>query len=63
MGVVRTEYIASDRNLADLFTKAMKGPEFARILEEIVNFQNSEILGGHMYLSDIVRHNGHENHN
>jgi hypothetical protein len=53
LDIVNTRHVWSDANLADLFTKPLKGPVFQKLVERILNFQNSEILGGHMYLSSF----------
>jgi hypothetical protein len=51
--VLTTQHVWSEDNLADLFTKPLKGPVFRKLVERILNFQNSEILGGHVYLSNF----------
>ena len=53
--VVRTEHVPGGENLADILTKCFKGPKFSQIFERIVNFQKAEILGGHVYLVDLIR--------
>ena len=51
--VVTTEHISKNDQLADILTKPLKGPDFKRVMSRVVNFQNDEILGGHMYLVDL----------
>lgn len=53
--VVTTEHVPGNENLADLFTKCLMGPKFNAIVEKIVNFQRDKILGGHVYLCDLVQ--------
>ena len=43
--IVATQYVDSKNNLADILTKSMKGPDFARLREKIVDFQKTFILG------------------
>ena len=52
--VVKTEHVPGHENLADVFTKCLMGPKFNAIVEKILNFQKTEILGGHVYLCDLV---------
>jgi hypothetical protein len=52
--VVQTEHVPGNENLADVFTKCLMGPKFNAIVEKIVNFQKANILGGHVYLCDLV---------
>ena len=52
--VVKTEHVPGNENLADVFTKCLMGPKFNAIVEKIVNFQKANILGGHVYLCDLV---------
>ena len=53
--VVKTEHVPGHENLADVFTKCLMGPKFNAIVEKILNFQKAEILGGHVYLCDLVQ--------
>lgn len=45
LDIVATQYVDSKNNLADILTKSMKGPDFARLREKIVDFQKTFILG------------------
>jgi len=45
LDIVATQYVDSKSNLADILTKSMKGPDFARTREKIVDFQRTFILG------------------
>ena len=49
--IVKTIHISGEDNLADILTKCLKGPKHSSMVEKTVDFQKSEILGGHMYLS------------
>ena len=51
--IVTTQHISKNDQLADILTKPLKGPDFKRMKNKVVNFQNDEILGGHMYLADL----------
>ena len=46
--------VSSEENLADILTKPMKGPEFVSLREKTVNFQIYNVLGGLMYLVDLI---------
>jgi hypothetical protein len=52
--IVATQYVEGVRNLADIFTKCFMGPAFRRLKKKIVDYQEASILGGHLYLSEIV---------
>jgi hypothetical protein len=54
LNLFTTSHVDTSENLADIFTKPFKGPEFRNLFYRIVNFQHSEILGGHVYLSSLV---------
>ena len=49
--VVATQYVDSKNNLADILTKSMKGPDFAKMRQKIVDYQRTLILGS----SSIVK--------
>ena len=53
LGIVNTVHVCSQNNLADIFTKCLKGPVFASIRDKIANFQIENIVGGHLYLIDL----------
>ena len=53
-GWVTLEKVATQDNLADILTKPMKGPEFTSLREKTVNFQVYNVLGGLVYLSDMI---------
>ena len=55
--VVRTEYVCGEDNLADMFTKCLMGPRFNAMVKRIVNFQQQNIVGGHVYLIDLAVEN------
>ena len=44
--VVATQYVDSRNNLADILTKSMKGPDFAKMRQKIVDYKRTSILGG-----------------
>jgi hypothetical protein len=54
LDIVATQYVEGVRNLADIFTKCFMGPAFQRLKKKIVDYQEASILGGHLYLSEIV---------
>jgi hypothetical protein len=37
-----------------LLTKCFMGPAFSKLKKKIVDYQETSILGGHLYLSEIV---------
>ena len=49
--IVKTIHVSGEDNLADILTKCLKGPKHSSMVEKTVDFQKSEILGGHVYLS------------
>ena len=51
LSIVNIEHVSGEDNLADILTKCLKGPKHASMVNKTVNFQKSEILGGHVYLS------------
>ena len=54
LGKVKTQHVRGEENLADIFTKCLKGPKFQEAVEKIKNFQEAQIIGGHLYLVDLV---------
>jgi hypothetical protein len=55
LDIVTTKYVEASSNLADLFTKCFMGPAFGKLLKKIVDYQETSILGGHLYLSEMCR--------
>ncbi len=43
--IVATQYVDSKNNLADILTKSMKGPDFAKMRQKIVDYQRTSVLG------------------
>jgi hypothetical protein len=54
LDIVATQYVEGSSNLADIFTKCFMGPAFLKLKKKIVDFQEASILGGHLYLVDLV---------
>ena len=44
--VVATQYVDSEENLADILTKGMPGPKFAKMKQKIVDFKGTPSLEG-----------------
>jgi hypothetical protein len=54
LDIVATQYVEASSNLADLFTKCFMGPAFGKLLKKIVDYQETSILGGHLYLCNMI---------
>ena len=54
LDIVATQYVDGNSNLADIFTKCIMGPKFKTLRSKIVDFQESSILEGHLYLCELI---------
>ena len=52
-GIVETQYVHTDSNLADMFTKRLPIWKFQQFVNTILSFQSVQILEGQVYLSFI----------
>ena len=49
-GEIVTQHVRGEENLADIFTKCLKGPVFRKMVSMIKDFQKVQILQEHVYL-------------
>ena len=45
LDIVATQYVDSDRNLADILTKCMAGPKFCGLRDKIVDINDRRFWG------------------